>query len=412
MQFTPTIYKRLKARIKRRYSSLFQKSVRELKKFPQLQTAKWIKLHHSDFDEFSPQRWFFLKQVEALLFFISQNSNGSSDEEFSSADDAIFEKWNNSEFADVFLKFLNKRMPLRKASLATAKIFDEHLVSLGNFHLLKTPSSLKNYRFQPSLGDIKNKNKVSKLLETTLHLDGKELNLHTASLKEMKNFSTRIEVATRVIRRFSPSSWERFSAFTEIIIPIKQEEFVSFSHQELPGTSMINLYHRDFVDLLDDLLHENGHHHLNYYLNLDKLIDEPIDNIYYSPWRRTLRPLRGIYHAYFTFFWAFKIFSDMVNSKELDSIWYLFSENEKEKIIWRAVEEFWMLDYSFVDLTWARKQGLISDVGWDLIKEQQTQVTKFKKKVLGWEKMLKSHKKELQDLKKTLNHARKHYKKK
>lgn len=411
MQFTPTIYKRLKARIKRRYSSLFEKSVRALKKHPELQTAKWMKLHHLDFDEFTPQRWFFLKQVETLLFFISQDEAESADDEFSSVDDAIFEKWNNSEFADVFLKFLNKRMPLRKASLATAKIFDEHLVSLGNFHLLKTSSSLKNYRIQPSLGDIKNKNRVSKLLETTLHLDGKELNLHTSSLKEMKDFSTRIEVATRVIRRFSPSSWERFSAFTEIIIPIKQEEFVSFSHQELPGTSMINLYHRDFVDLLDDLLHENGHHHLNYYLNLDKLIEEPIDNIYYSPWRRTLRPLRGIYHAYFTFFWAFKLFSDMVNSKELDSIWYLFSENEKEKIVWRAVEEFWMLDYTFTDLTWARKQGLISDVGWNLVKEQQTQVTKFKKKVLGWEKMLKNHKKELQALKKTLASSRKHYKK-
>jgi hypothetical protein len=409
MQFSPTIYKRLKARIKRRYSSLFQKSVRELKKYPQLQTTKWVKLHHADFAEFSPQRWFFLKQVESLLFFVSQNSIESKDDEFSATDDAIFEKWNNSEFADVFLKFLNKRMTLKKASLATAKLFDEHLISLGNFHLLKTSSSLKNYRIQPSLGDTKKQNKVSKLLETTLHLDGKELGLMTSSLKEMKNFSTRIEVATRVIRRFSPDSWERFAAFTEIIIPIKQVEFVSFSHQELPGTSMINLYHRDFVDLLDDLLHENGHHHLNYYLNLDKLIDEPIDNIYYSPWRRTLRPLRGIYHAYFTFFWAFKLFSDMVNSKELDSIWYLFSDAEKEKIVWRAVEEYWMLEYTFVDLIWARKQGLISDVGWDLVKEQRVQVAKFKTKVLSWEKMLKTHKKELSDLKKTLAKSRKQF---
>lgn len=411
MQFTPTIYKRLKARIKRRYSSTLQKSLVLLKKYPQTHTAKWMKLHASEFEEFTPQRWFYLKQVETLLFFLSQDLEEGSDDEFSEVDDAIFEKWNSSEFADVFLKFLNKRMPLRKASFETAKIFDEHLVALGNFHLLKTKGSFKNYRVQPSLGDIKKQNNISKLLETTLHLDGKELGLMTTSLKEMKNFSTRIEVATRVIRRFSPDSWERFAAFTELIIPIKQEEFVSFSHQELPGTSMINLYHRDFVDLLDDLLHENGHHHLNYYLNLDKLIDEPLDNIYYSPWRRTLRPLRGIYHAYFTFFWAFKLFSDMVNTKELDSIWYLFSDDEKEKIVWRAVEEFWMLDYSFADLTWARKQGLISNVGWDLVKEQQTQVTKFKKKVLGWEKLLKNHKKELQTLKKTLAASRKHYKK-
>lgn len=301
-------------------------------------------------------------------------------------------------------------MPLRKASLETAKVFDEHLVALGNLHLLKTHGSTKSYRIQPSLGDIKKKDKISKLLETTLHLDGKELVLLTSSLKEMKDFSTRIEVASRLIKRFSPDSWERFAAFTEIIIPIKQEELVSYSHQELPGTSMINLYHRDFVDLLDDLLHENGHHHLNYYLNLEELIEEPLENIYYSPWRRTLRPLRGIYHAYFTFFWAFKLFSDMVNSKELDSIWYLFSDKEKDKIVWRAVEEFWMLEYTFVDLQWAKKQGLISDAGWALIKEQRNSLLKFKKKIPQWEKLLKN-KKELQDLKKTLKHARSHYKK-
>ncbi|MBA2404407.1 MAG: hypothetical protein H0V66_06525 [Bdellovibrionales bacterium] len=409
MQISTSTYSRLKSRIKRRYHSQYQKSIRALKHYPQTKTAQWLKTHHSDFSEFSPQRWFFLQQVETLIFFLSQKSVPSKNEMFSETDDEIFEKWNQSEFADVFLKFLNKRMPLHKASLETMKLFDDHLVSLGNLHLLKTPGSTKNYRLQTSLGDYKKQNKISKLLETTLHLEGKELGLLTSSLKEMKNFSTRIEVASKVIRKFSPDSWERFSAFTEVIIPIKQKELVSFSHQELPGTSMINLYHRDFVDLLDDLLHENGHHHLNYYLNLETLIQEPIDCIYYSPWRRTLRPLRGIYHAYFTFFWAFKLFSDMANSKDIDSIWYTFSQKEKEKITWRAVEEFWMLEYTFKDLQWARKQNLISDLGWDLIKEQRNKVIKFKSKIVGWEKTLKAHKKELQELKKTLVHARKHY---
>lgn len=411
MQFTTTTYSRLKSRIKRRYQSEYLKSIKALKTFPQSKTSKWIKDHHSEFSEFSPQRWFFLQQVETLLFFLSQNNETSKVDIFSKEDDEIFERWNHSEFADVFLKLLNKKITLRKASNETMKLFDDHLVSLGNLHLLKIPSSTKNYRMQPSLGDFKKQKNISKLLETTLHLEGKELGLRTSSLKEMKEFSTKIEVASRVIRKFSPDSWERFSAFTEVIIPIRQEELVSFSHQELPGTSMINLYNRDFVDLLDDLLHENGHHHLNYYLNLEELIEEPIDCIYYSPWRRTLRPLRGIYHAYFTFFWAFKLFSDMVNSKELDSIWYIFSENEKEKIIWRAVEEYWMLEYTYVDLRWARKQGLISDLGWNLIKEQRNKVIKFKSKISVWEKSLKTHKRELLDLKKVLTHSRKHYKK-
>ena len=365
--------------------------------------------NHVEFRDFTPQRWFYLQQVENLLFFFDHNADLENTDIFTDQEDQVFEKWNKSEFADIFLKYLNKRIPFKKASASTAKIFDEHLVSLGNLHLLKTNVKSKNYRVQPSLGDIKKKNGVSKLLETTLHLDGKELVLLTSTLNDMKAFSTRIEVASKIIKHFSPDSWVRFSAFTEIVIPIKQEELVSYSHQELPGTSMINLFHRDFVDLLDDLLHENGHHHLNYYLNLDELIQEPVDCIYYSPWRRTLRPLRGIYHAYFTFFWAFKLFSDVAKSKELDSIWYLFSDLEKEKITWRAVEEYWMLDYSFGDLQMARKQGLITKVGWDLILEQRKYLLKFKLKITSMERSLKKYKSDLKNLKKTLTEAKKKY---
>ena len=173
---------------------------------------------------------------------------------------------------------------------------------------------------------------------------------------------------------------------------------------------MINLYDRDFVDLMDDLLHENGHHHLNHYLNLEKLIDEPEDLIYYSPWRRTQRPLRGIYHAYFTFFWAFRLFSDMA-SGNLDDSSYKFSPAEKEKILWRAVEEFHMLKYSFEDLKWAKKQGLITVTGWKIIQPQQKELLKFKTKVAGWEKKIKSHRKELLTLKSDLKANRKKYKK-
>ena len=217
-------------------------------------------------------------------------------------------------------------------------------------------------------------------------------------------------MALKIIKTYSPDSWERFKSFTDIIIPINQKEFVSYSHQELPGTSMINLRDRDFIDLIDDLLHENGHHHLNYYLNLEKLIDEPVDNIYYSPWRRTLRPLRGVYHAYFTFFWAFKIFSDLASSS-LENSQYTFSKQEQEKIFWRVVEEYYMLNYTFLELTWAKKQGLITTRGWSLISEQQIILKRFARKINLWEKKVGTHKKELQELKSTLKKAAKNYKK-
>jgi hypothetical protein len=173
---------------------------------------------------------------------------------------------------------------------------------------------------------------------------------------------------------------------------------------------MINLYDRDFIDLMDDLLHENGHHHLNHYLNLEKLIAEPAELIYFSPWRRTLRPLRGIYHAYFTFFWAFRLYSDLALS-DLDNIWYKFSDSEKEKIYWRAVEEYHMLNFTFEDLKWAKTQGLIGKTGWDIVNSQQRELRKMARFIPVWERKIKSHKKDLQKLKADLKVSKKKFRK-
>jgi len=411
MNFTSPTYTRLKSRLTIRYKKLLTTTLSDLKKLPERNISTWVLEHQSELRNYTPLNWHFINQIQTFNFFNKQKPDlGESD--FGTLEDLVFEKWNNSEFADSFLKFLNKGFSLGKASLETLSIFDDHLVSFGERHILKNNTYSKAYRVQTSLGEMKKGSKISRLLETTLHLEGKDLRLMTSSLKEMKSFSQRIEVALKVIRKFTPDSWDRFCAFTEVIIPINQPELVSYSHQDLPGYSMINLYHRDFVDLMDDLLHENGHHHLNYYLNLGKLIDEPVDNIYYSPWRRTLRPLRGVYHAYFTFFWAFRLFSSLASAKEVDSIFYLFSHEEKEKIIWRAVEEFHMLDYTYKELKWARKSGLINDKGWALIDEQQKEIKKKARLVPAWEKKLKLHKKDLKDLKVVLKKAEKEFLKK
>jgi hypothetical protein len=412
MLFSPKSFTSLKHRLHRRYKARLSKILKDLKKLPGSKTGQWLSTHANEFSNYSALHWYYLQQVEHFIFYLMNQDELSRDESFTEIDNEIFEQWNKSEFADVFLKLLNQGLSISVANKKAMKILDEHLIALGNFHLLKINHPNKNYRIQPSLGDQKKQNKITQMLGTTLHLDGKELKLMTLTMKEMKYFSHRIELALKLIKNHSATSWERFSAFTEVIIPIKQEEFVSYSHQELPGTSMINLYDRDFVDLMDDLIHENGHHHLNYYLNLEKLIDEPLDCIYYSPWRRTLRPLRGIYHAYFTFFWAFKLFSDFIFSFEENSSIYQLSEEEKEKIIWRTLEEFLMLKFTFEDLKWARKNNLVTDAGWAIIKEQQTYIQKFNRKIPQIEKHLKAHKKDYQNLKKTLKSASEKFSKK
>ncbi len=404
MNFSNAKYSQLKSRLKTKYKSQLKLVTRDLKQAPTKSISRWVTTHQEELQTYSPLHWLFLTQLKNFNFFQQQSPDlGKND--FGEQEDLVFEKWNASEFADQFLKRLNKGKTLGKASLETLNDFDKHLTLFAERQILKSNKEGAAYRPQSSLGEYKRGTKISRLLETTLHLGGKDLRLMTHSLKEMKSFSYRIETALKIIKKYSPTSWDRFVAFTEVIVPIKQKEFVSYSHQDLPGYSMINLYHRDFVDLMDDLLHENGHHHLNYYLNLGTLIEEPLDNIYYSPWRRTPRPLRGVFHAYFTFFWAFKLFADLARAKTLDETLYPFTPLEKEKIYWRVCEEFYMLNYTYQELKWAHKKGLIYPTGWELIQEQQKELNKFKKAIPLWEKKLKAHRKDLTDLKKTLKKA-------
>lgn len=407
MNFSPTHYTQLKSRLRLRYKKNLTKIFQDLKKYPWSAVAAWTKEHRQDLNDYSSVKWHFLTQLQ--LFSYLAQSKGLGKDGFGLKEEMVFEKWNNSEFADLFLKALNCGDDFEKANHRSLVTLDKHLSTFGSRHILRDDKTSKSYRLQSSLGEFIKKGKAARLLETTLHIHGKDLRLMTKSLKEMKEFSQRIELSLEVIRQHSPTSWARFSAFTEVIVPIKNPEFVSYSHQDLPGYSMINMYHRDFVDLIDDLLHENGHHHLNYYLNLEKLIEEPVENIYYSPWRKTLRSLRGIFHAYFTFFWAFKLFSDLLEANSPDTAHYSFSPIEREKILWRAVEEYYFLKYSFEDLQWARKEGLIYDQGWLLVQEQQKELKRFEKKLPLIEKKIKLHRDELRDIKKTLTNARKLY---
>lgn len=408
MNFSPSKYSQLKSRLKLRYKNNLSRILAQFKKKSDSSLANWIAQNRDELTDYSSVKWHFLSQLQ-LFCFLNSQPESIGEKGFGPNEEVVFERWNRSEFADLFLKDLNRGHTVGKANRRSLLILNKHLMTFGDRHILRNDRISKAYRSQSSLGEFLKSGKMTRLLETTLHVDGKDLRLMTKSLKEMKEFSHRIDLGLKVIRYFSPTSWERFSAFTEVIVPIKNPAIVSYSHQDLPGYSMINMYHRDFVDLIDDLLHENGHHHLNFYLNLEKLIEEPTDNIYYSPWRKTLRPLRGIFHAYFTFFWAFKLFSDLLEDKPLNNPHYSFSEEELDKIYWRAIEEYYFLTYSFEDLHWAWKKGLIFERGWLLIKEQQKEIKRFQKKLPIIEKKIKVHRQELREMKKNLTTAKKIY---
>jgi hypothetical protein len=384
--------------------------------FSQLKTSHFTKLRdcvlikNETFEELSNLNWFFLKQIERLLKIESLVPNLSDDSKFNRVENDVFDLLIKTEFAMIFLGFTNQGNSIKSATVKTLEKIENHLICLGERHLFSNSLYVNNdYVYQSSFGENSKRGAIKSLPFKDLKLGDKSLTIFHHNNKEFLNFSQRIESALSIIALYSPSSWERFEAFTDVIIPVKNEELVSYSHQELPGYSMINLYHRDFVDLLDDLLHENGHHHLNHYLNISTLIEEPEDNNYYSPWRQTLRPLRGIYHGFFTFFWAFKLFTDLSKNGDLYQPFYSFSEIELEKMKWRAIEEFHMLKFTYTDLQMAFKEGLIYSRGFKLIEELWVELNQEKFFIENLETKLKHFKFPLQNLKNTLRDAHQNY---
>lgn len=214
----------------------------------------------------------------------------------------------------------------------------------------------------------------------------------------------KIKKALERIERCHPKLYEFLFRFSSVIIPVNENGIVSYSMDTLPGFSCINTYDRDFVDLLDDLIHENGHHYLNSMIEgQDDLIIEDDDKIFYSPWRRALRPVRGLYHAVGTFYWAFELF------KELRNFENLFSKDEMIKIHRRFVEESYMILKCKDQLAKAYEMNKITDYGYKFINSLVQNVYANESETSSSEQYVKSADdstyKELQIFKETIDQA-------
>jgi HEXXH motif-containing protein len=111
--------------------------------------------------------------------------------------------------------------------------------------------------------------------------------------------------------------------------------------------------------LIDDLIHENSHHHLN--LLLRKYVmyrGDQNQRIFYSPWRRSLRPLRGILHAVFTFTMGAMLFerlSSWASGRGGLARWKRagLTGRDLQRARFRCLEEVESVRYSLQDLHYA-----------------------------------------------------------
>ncbi|MCP9438858.1 MAG: HEXXH motif-containing putative peptide modification protein [Nitrospira sp.] len=184
----------------------------------------------------------------------------------------------------------------------------------------------------------------------------------------------KIRRAWEMIRAVWPEGHAVLEWLTSRIVPLKAKGVVSFSYRHRPGLSFINCFDRDNLDLIDDLIHENSHHYLN--LLLRKYVmyrGDRNQRIFYSPWRRSLRPLRGILHATFTFTMGailFERLSSWASGHEGEKRWRRagLTQRDLQRARFRGLEEIESVRYSLQDLRYAdRRLGWLTGSGRRLV---------------------------------------------
>lgn len=398
-------------------------------------------------NNFSPINWYWLQLIEKLVYIIGLHEDLEISDDFilSESEDAVFNFWNESDFAKSFLEMINESRDLLKVSTFHLNLLQEQVSSFFVLHIDFVSNTHGHYYNVPEIGDGEARiysRRLNSFFEASALKDGHIYTISTndkdllinevkaesqattflttkpdiiSSSKDMDarlpEFTKRINDALAIIKECSPELYNVFHQFTSTIVPINEKGIVSYSMQILPDFSCINMYERDFVDLIDDLLHENGHHYLNTILNTTDLIFEDDEKIYYSPWREALRPVRGIYHAYLTFFWAFELFNSL--SKALSTnvkIKEAFSEAERNKIYTRTLEEYHMLTYCIADLDHAFKEQKITEYGKELVDYVTSNLKSNKNFVEGLKDLMTNDSKEkVELLSRHLHKTREHY---
>jgi hypothetical protein len=365
-------------------------------------------IFNKSLDKYSDENWYWLKLIEKLVYLIYLHEElviSDSDFELSETEDELFNFWHDSDYAKSFLNMINESKDLLSTSKFHLSLLEGQIMG---FFALQISTDINfdevSYYNVPELGDghdrlfvskahkfynLRNKDKErfifrircqeNKVYANDEHMvfsnneepleDGTYLHMSSVDLdNERERIKENIVKALSIINEANPKLYKTFKNFTKVVVPINEKGIVSYSMQSLPGFSSINMFERDFLDLLDDLLHENGHHYMNHFLNVDELLNEDDEKIYYSPWRRALRPVRGIYHAYFTFYWAFILYKSLYIAQRDNKITsYNFSDSELNKIMRRTLEEYYMIDFCWSDLEKAHKADKISDEGMKLI---------------------------------------------
>jgi len=394
-------------------------------------------------NEFSPLKFYWVNLVDNLIYVLQMWQD--ADEE------GLVDFWTESEYSEAYIDLSNQGDDTLSITSNLMPLLEGQVLGFYHWHLSSLHKAKENPTLYQQVSDIGDHDLGIRIGEenfiappeshndapslpfwsksfsdksVSIDDDGGELvggmqELESISLGDMKinlkgstpeiddnilTYKAKVQKALEIIQKYSPDCFNAIKIFTHSLVLVDEPGIVSYSLQSLPGYSNINVKERDEVDLIDDLVHENGHHVLNAILNAEELLEEDDDKIFWSPWRNSLRPIRGMYHGYLTFVWAYQLFKDLRASKTD------FSPTQFEKISLRSIEEYYMLDFCHAQLDYAFKQKKITHKGFVIFKQAKDFITKEKDSITDAENLLSSQSlKQITELKESLKGAKLKY---
>jgi hypothetical protein len=138
--------------------------------------------------------------------------------------------------------------------------------------------------------------------------------------------------------------------------------------------------------------------------------------IFYSPWRRSLRPLRGILHATFTFTMGAILFERLSSWKARGERLgarggATLTDQQLLRARFRCLEEVASVRYSLKDLAHAHKLGWLTPTGWGLVSSLKREIDKVENCIRSYEAVVlrSTYGRELTRHRKELAQARETY---
>jgi hypothetical protein len=352
--------------------------------------------------EYSSKSYYWLLQLDKLNYLYHLHLDYKLEpEDRDDICDEILEYWEESEFGDLFFeKKPEKNNEISTASRNLVPMLENQIISIFYLHLIGHYSAPTSAIYIPIqefgesnqylfLGKQNNcfeiptefQNKavlnIGKLENDELILlDDSDKEYPVKGANQLRLFSDfyvlskdaaiskRVQSTLEKYRTYLPFYYDFLKCYTSAIVNICDEDMVSHSTEELPGFTFINFGNRSDVELIDDLIHENGHHFLNTFLAQDELFEESSEAVFFSPWRKTLRPIRGIYHAYCTFMWAAYLFHDLLSNEKFVAE---FSSEQLAHFKIRLFEELKMLEIAKIEMQKAFKEKSITVRGKEVL---------------------------------------------